>query len=150
MYFTLLSMGLGVLFLGAAVSALQGRVFEDERISRIPRARIAGELVGILCLLWSAHHGTMMLEGNLVGLKKYIWMLVPVIAFLAYGHLDYLFSRSLGGLMVLCVTSMLHGAFVQDIRFRPLYAIVAYGVGVWGLLLIGLPWRFRDLLEQIP
>ena len=73
-------------------------------------------------------------------------MLVPITAVLAYGHLDYLFSRSLGGLLVLCVTAMLHGAFVRQIHFRPVYSVVCYAVGIWGLVLVGLPWRFRDLL----
>ena len=146
MYVTLLSPGLGLLFIAAAVLGLHGRVFARDDITRLPRERRVGELIGILCLVWSAHHGSMMLEGGMVSFRKYIWMLVPIIAILAYGHLDYLFARALGGLLVLCVTAMLHGAFVEQIHFRPVYSAVCYGVGIFGLLLIGLPWRFRDLL----
>ena len=59
-----MSVALGGVFLAAAAAALHGGAFEKGLLTRLPRARVMGEILGILCLVWSAHHGSMMLEGG--------------------------------------------------------------------------------------
>jgi hypothetical protein len=55
----------------------------------------------------------------------------------------------LGGFLVLSATYLLHGAFAAMVPWRPLYCIVCYLLGLWGMFLIAAPWRFRDLLQAI-
>ncbi len=147
MAFTLVSVLLGIaLAVGGAVVWFS-RHPEVGLATRLPRARLIGEVVCLVCLVWSAYHGCLMLEGGMATYRKLVWGLVPVTAVLVYYHLDYLFARALGGFLVLCATYLLHGAFAEMVAWRPLYCIVCYVLGLWGMFLIAAPWRFRDLLQ---
>ncbi len=139
--------------LGAAALAagLQFALANQERLPafrRLPRAKLAGFLLGLAALVWSAREGCLMLEGDLARLHPIVWLLVPVTAILCWFHLDYLLARSLGGLFVFVVNTLLHEAFVHDTPCRPLYAAVALFWGILGLFLLGVPWRWRWLLER--
>ena len=115
---------------------------------RLPRARIPGAFIGGLCLVWSAFLIIRMLEGDLSRYHSLVKLAVPVLGIAAYFYLDYLFARSLGGLLVLMVSHLLQGAFAQDVPLRPLYSLCCYAIGLAGLFLIALPWLFRDWLEK--
>jgi hypothetical protein len=149
MVFIAVSVGLGLIFAVAGGALWHGRYPDAALAARLPRARLAGEVLGVICLVWSAYHACLMLEGGLASYRKVVWVLVPVTAVLAYHHLDYLFSRALGGLLVLCATYLLHGAFTAMVPWRPLYSVICYLAGVWGMFLIAVPWRFRDLLQAM-
>ena len=113
----------------------------------LPRNRIAGAPIGVVCLIWSAWHGCLMLEGPLASLHPIVWLLVPIVSILAFFFLDYLFSRSLGGFFVLMSNELIRQAFAHSTTMRPLYSLVCLLLGVAGLFLIGTPWRLRDTLE---
>ncbi len=121
---------------------------QPELWKKLPRERILGEVLVVVCLVWSMVHIIPMLEGNLVRLRVWIRVLMPVVAVMAFFYLDYLFTRALGGLLLLLVTEVLHGAFVVHLPLRPVFSVIAYGLGILAMFLIGTPWRFRDLLEQ--
>ena len=137
----------GFLAVGACLFAV-GPMREPDLFRRLPRARILGAVVAVVCLVWSAYHVCLMLEGGLVKFRVIVKLLVPVIAILAYTHLDYLFTRALGGLVVLVVNHLLHAAFVVHLPGRPVFALVCYLLGLLGLLLVAAPWHFRDALER--
>jgi hypothetical protein len=103
----------------------------------------------LVCLVWAAYHGCLMLEGGLAVYRKVLWALVPITAILVYQHLDYLFARALGGFLVLCAAYLLHGAFAEMVPWRVLYCSICYLMGLWGMFLIAAPWRFRDLLQAV-
>jgi len=149
MAFTALSIVLGVALVAGGATAWRGSGRLDTAAAHLPRARVAGEVLGIVCLVWSAYYGCLMLEGGLAVYRKLVWALVPVTAFLAYNHLDYLFARSFGGILILCAGFLLHGAFVVDVPCRGLYSVVCYLAGLSGMCLIAVPWRFRDLLQAL-
>ncbi|OPZ25769.1 MAG: hypothetical protein BWZ02_02309 [Lentisphaerae bacterium ADurb.BinA184] len=115
---------------------------------RLPRERAAGVVVGVVCLAWSAQLALPMLEGGLAKYRYVIKALVPVTAVLAYLHLNYLFTRALGGLLVLGATWLLHAAFVANLPGRPLFSLACYGIALTGMVLIAAPWLFRDLLKR--
>jgi hypothetical protein len=146
MAFIALSVSLGLIFAVGGAAVWHGCHLDAGLAARLPRARVAGEVLGVVCLLWAAYHGCLMLEGGLTTYRKAVWALVPVAAVLIYHHLDYLFARALGGFLVLCATYLLHGAFAEMVSWRPLYCLACYAVGLWGMFLISAPWRFRDLL----
>ncbi len=149
MVFTAVSVGLGLTFAAAGLGLWLGRQPDAAMAARLPRARLAGALVGVVCLVWAAYHGCLMLEGGLASYRRVVWALVPVVALLVYYHLDYLLARALGGFLVLCATYLLHGAFAEMVLWRPLYCVVCYLMGLSGMLLIAAPWRFRDLLQAL-
>jgi len=115
---------------------------------RLPRARVSGELLGIVCLAWATYHICPMLEGDLVKYRVAVKLLVPVVAVLGFYHLDYLLARSLGGFLLLCLNHLLHAAFTAHVPGRPVLAIVCYLLSFVGLVFTAAPWRFRDLLEK--
>lgn len=143
---------LTTILLGAFTLAFGGLFVWNnaDRISRVrplPRARLAGFLLGLLCLVWSAYEGCLMLEGPLARFHVLVWLLVPVTAVLCWFFLDYLLARALGGILVFTVNFVLHEAFVYDTPCRWLYAANALFWGILGLFLLGTPWRWRQLLE---
>lgn len=146
MTFATLSLVVGAVLIAAGIGVLRPAFVASPAVVGLPRSRLVGELLGIVCLVWSAYHASLMLEGGLAVYRRFLWLLVPVVAALAYGHLEYLLARSLGGIAILCASSMTHGAFVAHLSYRPVYAFLCYLVGISGLFLIGIPWRFRDLL----
>lgn len=149
MAFTALSVCLGLAFAACGAALWHGRYPDAGLALRLPRARLAGEVLGLACLVWAAYHGCLMLEGGLAVYRKVVWALVPVTAILVYHHLDYLFARALGGFLVLCAAFFLHGAFAETVPWRPLYCSVCYLMGLWGMFVIAAPWRFRDLLQAM-
>lgn len=116
--------------------------------SAVPRQRLLGGLLGVVVLSWAAYHGCAMLEDGLSRYRTLVKLAVPVVAVLGFLHLDYLLSRSLGGITLLVVNELLHAGFAEHVALRPVFSTVCYALGLCGLLLVGAPWRLRDLLER--
>jgi len=112
--------------------------------SALPRHRLAGTLLGALCLIWAAVHANAMLEGDLARFRIIVKALVPVVVVLAYFHLDYLLARALGGLLLLLVNHVLQAGFAAQVPWRPVFSTVCYIVGIAGMFLVAVPWRLRD------
>ena len=148
MTFTLCSLGLGLFFVASAFTFGIWTVRQPELWRRLPRARIPGILVGVICLAWSVALVNQMFEGDMVRYRHLVRAAAPVIAVLAYFYLDYLFARSVGGLLVLVTCFLLHGAFAFAVPLRPFYSICCYLIGTTGLFFIAAPWLLRDWLER--
>lgn len=138
----------GGLFMGIAVLFGYGTRRWPRCSTVLPRHRIAGEILGVVCLSWAAYYACGMMEGGLVKYRIVIKLLVPVVAVLAYTHLDFLFARAFGGFLLLAVNVLLHGAFTVAVPFRPFYSVMCYGVGIAGLFLVAAPWVMRDMLSR--
>ena len=115
---------------------------------RLPRERVIGEVIAVVCLVWSAYYVLPMLEGRLMRYQPVVKLLVPVTAILSYVYLNYLLARAFGALFLLTATYLLHAAFAVDLPARPLYAILCYAIAAVGMVLLATPWRFRDILEK--
>ena len=146
-YFPLLSVVLGLLCVALAwwVSCRLARHLPGSLASL--RSRPAGMVLGVVCLVWSAHHACVMLEGDLARFHSYVWLLVPVVAVLSWFFLDFLLARAAGGFFILCANVLVYGAFVHDIPWRPWYSVVCLALGVMGLFAVGAPWHIRALLQ---
>jgi len=114
----------------------------------LPRQRHAGVLLGLIVLAWAAIHVLPMLEGGMARFRILVILAVPVISFLAYQHLDFLFARAFGGFLLLIASDLRHGAFVVELPARPLFAMLCYLIAIGGMVIVIAPWRFRDLLEH--
>jgi hypothetical protein len=140
----------GVVLLVAAVAAqwLLPRFPECWRM--LPRERVVGLAIGCVAVYWS---GRLVLplvtEFSFFGLVKVA--ILPFGLFLvvsSYFFLDYLFTRAVGGMLLLVVNYLLHAAFVTHAPMRPMFAIVCYVLGMAGIFMIASPFRFRDLLRR--
>ena len=145
--FLIISCSTGLICLALAfLLGMKPRLKNAPRLAREPR--LVGTIVGAGCLVWAAYYGVQMLEGDLEKFRIYVWCLVPVIIVLSYFLLDYINARVLGGLLTLCANHLINGAFVFDVPFRGFYSILCLLLGVFGMVGLGLPWRYRDLVEQ--
>lgn len=139
--FALLPLGLGAVF-------FFGTAMKPDLHLRLPREKYLGILIGAVCLIWSAWHVLPMLEGGLAKFQPMVKILVPTVTVLSFFFLNFIFTRALGGLMMLAATHMLHEAFIHHLPARTIFAIVCYIIAVAGMLALALPWRFRDLLQK--
>ncbi len=114
----------------------------------LPREKTVAAVMGLLCLIWSDYHACIMLEGDLSRFHMAVHVLVPVTAVLGYIYLDFLFARTLGGLLILCANRLIYDGFVQAVPCRPLYSVICLVLGVFGLFALGTPWRLRQLLQH--
>ena len=115
----------------------------------IPRERYVGIVLGVICLIWSASHAHALLEGASAKFRVFLGPGVILVTLLCYFLLDYLFTRALGGILLLLVNWLLHEAFIENIQFRPVFSIICYLLGIASFFLIAAPYRFRDWLEKI-
>ena len=115
--------------------------------SRLPRSRLMGEAVGVPVLCWAAYHVTQMVMPGSIFAKLAV-VLVPVVAVAAWSHLDYLFARAFGGLLLLGANHLLTAAFVVQAPGRSTLSVLLYAMGVPGLVLVSSPWGMRNLLEK--
>jgi len=140
-------------FVFAAILAALGYILgfashrQPDLWRKLPRERILGEIITVVCLVWCTVHVLPMLEGDMARFRVWVRLLAPVLAVLSFFFLDFLFTRALGGLFLLMVNDLLHGAFTVHLPVRPIFAVVSYALGVLAMFMIGAPWRFRDLLE---
>jgi len=114
----------------------------------LPRERNFGIALGAACLVWSAFYAVPMLEGGLAKFQPIVKLLVPAVTILSYFYLNYIFTRALGGLMMLAATFMLHEAFAAHVPMRFLFSTCCYAIAVAGMVALATPWRFRDLLKK--
>ena len=115
--------------------------------SKLSRSRLLGEIVGIPVLAWAAFHVTKMVEPGSIFIPISVG-LVPVVAIVAWGHLDYLFARAFGGLLLLGANHLLTTAFMAGVPMRSAFSVCVYLLGLPGLVLVSSPWWLRDLLEK--
>jgi hypothetical protein len=115
--------------------------------SRLPRSPLLGELVGVPVLAWAAYHVTQMVSPGSVFIPVSI-ALVPTVAIIAWGHIDFLFARAFGGLLLLGANHLLTTAFVASVPARPVFSAFVYLMGLPGLFLVSSPWWMRNVLEK--
>src|SRR6056297_1991317 len=81
-----------------------GPVRDPELWKKLPRQRHTGGILALICLIWCAAYALPMFEGAAANFRLFIKLLVPAIAILAYFFLSYIFTRALGGILVLSAT----------------------------------------------
>lgn len=146
--FSLTSALAGFVLIGAAIWVAFSLPKSPDLWRRVPRERYIGSIMGWICLLWSATLVYPILEGKLVAIRNALPYIVVFVAAASFFCLDYLFTRALGGLILLIVNYLLHLALISHLPARPLFAVFCYLFGIAGLFMIGTPYRFRDLLDK--
>lgn len=115
----------------------------------LPREKNFGMGLLIPVLAYGAYYGRYMLEGGLATYRPYVWILLPIVVACCYFFLDFIFARSLGGVLLVLAIELLGEGFIVNLPFRFIFSALVMVYGILGLSFIGMPWIFRNLLHKI-
>ena len=115
-------------------------------LKKIHREQKVGSLICALALGWAGWQGYTLLGQDFPGIASAIPILIPALIVGVYVLMDYIFTRALGGLMIMLICELLYQFQAVEMEARFLFSSVAYVFAILGMYMIGQPWRFRNLL----
>ena len=133
-----------VLEAGSAVWLFRLNPAKQEQTDRLPRNKKAGIVLGFLALLWCVPHAEPIVFNWMLP-----WLYPAVILFtvLSWFFLDYLFSRAVGGLLILGTCYFVYGAFNFHTPSLAAFSILYWLAGIAGICFSGKPCWMRDLFR---
>ena len=115
-------------------------------LKKIHREQKVGSVISALALGWSGWQGYTLLGQDFPGIASIIPILVPALIVGVYVLMDYVFTRALGGLMIMLICDLLAQVQGELYGGQILFSMIAYIFAILGMYMIGQPWRFRNLL----
>ena len=115
-------------------------------LKTIHREKKVGSLISALALIWAGVQGYELLGQDFPGITSAIPILVPILIVGVIFLMDYIFTRAVGGLLILLICDLFYQGQLTDMPARFLFSLIGYTLAVAGMYMIGQPWRFRDLL----
>ncbi|MDD5727299.1 MAG: hypothetical protein PHV59_01930 [Victivallales bacterium] len=116
------------------------------RFESLPRNKYLGTVLAFFCLLWCIPQAAPIVWEWLL---PWLYPLAIVLTILGYFYLDYLFSRALGGLLILLTYYFVHEAFTFHSPALVLFAPLCWVLGIAGLFFSGKPHLLRDLIRKL-
>lgn len=138
----LLGWGVALLYTGVRLFGLNTASLP--RWEKLPRHLWLGAAFALVDLFWVIPHASPLLPDSM---KPYLVPAALLGAVLAYHFLDYLFSRALGGFLILLPCYLLHESFTIHTPWAPLLALCCYIIGITGIFFAGKPYLMRDLIR---
>ena len=114
------------------------------RLEKLPRAQLAGAVLGLVDLLWCIPNAMPILPESL---HRFLLPLALLLGILAYCALDHLLSRAIGGFMILCAHFFLKESFATPTPGAPVFATFCLIFGTIGIFLSGKPHLTRDIIR---
>ena len=103
-----------------------------------------GVMVWFACLAWCVPHTEVIIFSSLV---PYLWYIAVIIAILSYFYLDFLMARAFAASLIIGGYYILHSAFDYHSKMAVLLSIVAWLIGIAGIIFSAKPSYLRDLLR---
>lgn len=133
-----------VLSLAAAFFLLKVNPENIQKAEKLPRARIPGAVLGFIDLLWCIPNAMPILPDPL---HKFLLPLAVLLIILAYAALDHLFSRAIGGFMILTAHFYLKESYGAPVPGAAIFAIFCFLFGILGIFISGKPHLTRDIIR---
>ena len=143
MYRILLPVG-ALLSLTGAFFLLKVNQTNLQEAEKIPRARIPGAILGLIDLLWCIPNAMPILPESL---HKFLIPLALVLTVLAYIALDHLFSRAIGGFMILTAHFYLKESYGAPVPGAMIFAVFCFILGIIGIFISGKPHLTREIIR---
>lgn len=115
-----------------------------EKREKLPRAALPGAILGIIDLLWCIPNAMPILPESL---HKYLLPLAILLIILAYCALDHLFSRAIGGFMILTAHFYLKESFASPTILSAVFATLCLIFGTIGIFISGKPHLTREIIR---
>jgi len=114
-------------------------------LEKIPRSRLWGTFLGVFVLLWCAMESRPLVSDSF---QKYLIPLAIFSTWLGYMFLDYLLARALGGFLILLAHYYLFESFALKTPLNPLFPILCFIMGTFGIFISGKPYLLRNLIRR--
>lgn len=115
-------------------------------LRKIHREQKIGSLISGLALGWGGFQGYELLGQDFPAIASLFPIITPLLIIGVYFLMDYIFTRALGGFMIMLICELLFRTQEVPMGGRILFSLAAYIIAVAGMYMIGQPWRFRDLV----
>ena len=115
-------------------------------LKTIHREKKVGSALSAIALGWAGLQGYELLGQDFPAISSAIPILVPGLIVGVIFLMDYIFTRALGGFIILLICELFYQGQAEDMPARFLFSIIGYTLAIAGMYMIGQPWRFRDLL----
>lgn len=116
-----------------------------ESREKMPRNTVFGAIITIIAIIWCIPQAKPVVPP---GFQHLIMPAAVISGVLAIAFLDYLFSRALGGLLILLAHYLLHDSFTFHTPLSPLFALFCFVIGTVGIFFAGKPYLMRDLIRK--
>lgn len=117
-----------------------------EKWEKLPRNVYIGMVIAIIDLAICVPHSMPLVP---VSMKSWLIPAAVICTWLIYQFLDYIFSRAVGGLLILLAHYLLFASFADSIPFKPFFSILCFAMGTLGIFFCGKPYLMRDLIRKI-
>ncbi len=115
-------------------------------LKKIHREQKVGSIISTLALVWAGIQGYELLGQDFPAIASAIPILVPALIIGVFFLMDYIFTRAVGGLMIMLICELFYVGQADEMPVRFLFSFCGYSIALAGMYMIGQPWRFRDLL----
>lgn len=120
-----------------------------EIVKKFPRNIWAGRVLATVAFLWAAWLVYEMPLGGFEHLKKWLFIVTPVVIGMSFVYMkDLLAPRALGGLLMLYPAPVLALARLNNSPFSLVMSVVAYIMIIKGMFLVMSPWLFRKSVDR--
>ena len=112
----------------------------------LPRNVLLGVILAGIDLAWCVPESEPLVPDAMQS-----WLIPLAIAslWITYQFLDYIFSRALGGFLILFAHYLLYASFAYQAPLAPLFSAFCLVLGTLGIFFCGKPYLMRDLIRKI-
>ena len=111
----------------------------------LPRNILFGMILAAVDFAWCVPHSQPLVPE---GLKQWLIPIAIACLWIVYQFLDYIFSRALGGFLILFAHYLLFASFAYQAPARPLFSTLCFAMGTLGIFFCGKPHLMRDLIRK--
>ena len=115
-------------------------------LKKIHREQKLGSLISAVALSWLGIQGYELLQQDFPSIAGVIPILTPMLIIGVYFLMDYIFTRALGGIIIMLICELLYKSKEVDMQAWFLFSFTAYLFAIVAMYMVGQPWRFRDYL----
>ena len=105
------------------------------------RNRIWGLILGYIVLVSCVPYARVVAPDFLL---PFLWPLALVMPPVCAYYVDYPNARAVGGALILLAYLVVHYGFDLELPGAPVLTVLAWIVGVYGIVISAQPWRLRD------
>ncbi|NOY74270.1 MAG: hypothetical protein GXP32_00570 [Kiritimatiellaeota bacterium] len=130
----------------AAVWAVRQSPAKLAKWEPLPRNILFGVILAGVDLAWCVPESHPLVPD---GMQSWLIPLAVASLWIVYQFLDYIFSRALGGFLILFAHYLLYASFAYKAPLAPLLSGFCFAMGTLGIFFCGKPHLMRDLIRKI-